>query len=50
MEKCKWVEEEGYIWNTDCGKSWIFRCDGPVENEVKYCPFCGKLVEAEYCK
>jgi len=49
---CQWRDpgEDDSEWQTGCGKGWTFIDDGPVENGVKFCPYCGKplaLVPAE---
>jgi len=36
-------------WQTDCGQIFCFIEDGPKENEMKYCCYCGKtLTEQPY--
>lgn len=42
---CQWHEEEDGAWNAACGLVWQFESDGPEENEMKYCPSCGRFVE-----
>lgn len=39
---CRWGEDEGGIWNSECGELFQFDCDGPEENGFKFCPYCGK--------
>lgn len=44
---CKWTldpypDEE--IWESECGQSWSFITDGPVENNVRFCHHCGRPV------
>jgi hypothetical protein len=29
------------FWNTSCGEAWTFITDGPKENGMKFCPYCG---------
>ena len=42
-EICEWSqEEESYIWESDCGGTFILEDGGPEENKMKYCCFCGK--------
>jgi len=41
---CEWYEftgRDGDIWESGCNVSYVFDQDGPVENGMKYCPFCG---------
>ena len=34
------------IWHSDCGLDWQFsNPETPVENEMNYCPKCGRKVE-----
>jgi predicted nucleic acid-binding Zn-ribbon protein len=48
-ETCTWKRTgdfERNEWNGDCGAEWMFTDGGPVENEVSFCPKCGrKLIE-----
>ena len=51
-QPCEWRDpgEDDVSWQTGCGKLWEFIDDGPSENGVKFCPYCGKplvLVPAE---
>lgn len=42
--KCTWTETE-YYWETSCCEVFII-CEGtPKENRMKYCPYCGKVIE-----
>ena len=47
MMTCKWTFDELGVWITACGETWEFMCGGISDNSVKYCPFCGRLVEEE---
>ena len=31
-------------WETACGEAWQFTCDGPEENNFRFCHGCGKPV------
>ena len=44
MESCEWKFDEEDYWETACGHYWCFLADGPKENGVKFCPYCGKEV------
>jgi hypothetical protein len=40
---CLWREgADGGEWDTACGLSWIFIDGGPEDNNVTFCPNCGK--------
>jgi hypothetical protein len=47
-QTCDWHYDDdgGYCdsWNGTCGIMWAFGEDGPVENEVNFCPKCGKRI------
>jgi hypothetical protein len=42
---CKWVfcEDEGY--HTSCDNIFIIIEGTPEENDMKYCPYCGKVIK-----
>ena len=47
---CRWHEtnEEEYLWTytTACGHMWEFAEGGLVDNDTRYCPYCGgQIVE-----
>ena len=45
---CKWEQDDEGIWHTDCGNAHVIEADGPEENGMKYCCYCGKILkEAE---
>lgn len=45
---CKWNLEDEYsnTWKSECnGIEWFFPEGSPLENDMKYCPFCSnKLI------
>lgn len=46
-EKCYWKNKGGEFdgnWKTSCGKIFALEVGTPKENEMKYCPFCGKEI------
>jgi len=46
---CIWVLDDAdkKVYATSCGESWILIAGGgPRENGMRYCPFCGKRLEA----
>lgn len=45
-ETCEWKledDEEG-VWYSACENAWIFEEGTPIDNMMKYCPFCGRLL------
>lgn len=49
---CEWeaeVEDSG-VWEGSCGAAWVLLNGGPAENEMKFCPGCGKpvVIAVEY--
>lgn len=46
--RCWWVEtmgpDEDY-WETGCHEAFTFLTDGPAENNVKFCCFCGRPIK-----
>ena len=49
-EPCKWgqdpfIELDYGLWNTNCGTEFLLTDGTPGENDMKYCPFCGGLIE-----
>lgn len=44
--RCDWTLDEGSDkWDTSCDRAFCFNTDGPRENEYRYCPGCGGLIE-----
>lgn len=43
-ETCAWkfASDDSGMWETACGRFWEFNEDGPKENRVHFCFFCGK--------
>ena len=46
VETCEWKQDTGEWvgWESNCGLSWDFINEGPVQNECVYCPRCGKKI------
>ncbi len=45
---CIWaVDDFDGSYDTSCGHKFQFSVDGPVENGMKYCCYCGLIVGAE---
>jgi DNA-directed RNA polymerase subunit RPC12/RpoP len=40
VSTCCWTETEE-CWETQCGHSFVFTADGPTENGMVFCPYCG---------
>ena len=45
MTKCKWKEDSGSNYDTDCGQTFCMIYGTPKENDMKYCCFCGKEID-----
>ena len=43
---CEWgLEPTMEYWDTQCGKQYVISNEGtPKDNEMEYCPFCGKRI------
>ena len=41
---CVWTVDGDGTWETACGEAWQFTCDGPEENNFRFCHGCGKPV------
>ena len=46
QEKCRWKQDDTGDWFTRCGEGWTFTDGGVAENRIKFCPYCGKPIEA----
>lgn len=44
MTTCAWTND-GEKWDTACGQSFCFINDGPYENNMKFCCYCGLVLE-----
>ena len=49
LGSCKWEDasSEDGAWSTSCENMFVFIVDGPVENGMKFCPYCGKHLVVE---
>ncbi len=47
---CRWSMDEDGTWTGGCGIVWQFEHAGPVENGVRFCPRCGRLLKCEYTR
>lgn len=41
---CGWQRDEDGNDHTDCGGTWCLDDGTPPENDMKFCPYCGKLI------
>ena len=44
-ETCTWTEDPDGIWYTSCGQAHEFTTGTPEENEHRYCPYCGNVLD-----
>lgn len=48
VKRCSWWKDmadwDGNTWEADCGACWVFIDEGPAQNEMNYCPKCGRKV------
>lgn len=45
---CDWTVDGEGTWRTGCDNLFQFEVDGPHENHFKFCPYCGKPLEAAH--
>jgi len=38
---CTWTQNEDGVYETNCDNMFVFNDGGPVENDFRYCPYCG---------
>lgn len=54
MEHCFWIHGDDWdadYWDTQCGEAFTLLEGTPLENKMKFCPYCGrKLVEEPHEK
>ncbi len=45
---CKWTLDEHHdCWETECGEAHQFTTGNIEENNHKFCPYCGEIIEEE---
>ena len=44
-DSCTWTQGAYGIWHTSCGQAHEFTTGTPEENEHRYCPYCGKVLD-----
>ena len=49
VDYCKWEEDED-CWKTECGNKFELTEGTPQDNEMKYCPFCGRKIKWKLMK
>ena len=44
---CEWELEDAEmeLYYTECGNAHIFAYGNPMENDYKFCPYCGKKIK-----
>ena len=49
--RCEWTQDVDLpeVWLSDCGHDFMLNDGTPLNNDFKFCPFCGKeLTEESY--
>jgi len=46
---CIWTYDDNMdAWETECGNAFVIVEGAPIENDMLWCPYCGKnLLDAE---
>jgi hypothetical protein len=44
-EKCHWKEDTDGTYETDCGQAYCMNDGTPKENDMRFCSFCGRVLE-----
>ena len=45
---CEWKQDKNGVWETDCGNMFEIIDGTPSDNDLKFCPYCGKnLIQIE---
>ena len=48
QKTCTWEQDEWHgHWETECEHIFEFTDGGPLENEMVYCPYCGRKIKEE---
>jgi len=51
--KCEWRQDENPdlgVWESGCGNTWFLEEATPKENDMNFCPFCGKPLNQKLLK
>ena len=46
-EECLWKEDQDGVWDTECGNRFEIMNGTPTENQINWCPYCGKGLREE---
>ena len=46
-DQCIWKEDQDGAWDTECGNRFDIINGTPIENQMNFCPFCGKGLQEE---
>ena len=44
-ETCEWVADDDGVWDTECGNRFEVIEGTPRENQMYWCPYCGKSLQ-----
>ena len=50
VEMCEWIliDDDKGLWQcSKCGAEWVLEAGTPADNEMNYCPACGRRLEVE---
>jgi hypothetical protein len=45
MGECEWKEDEDGNYETSCDDAFVLTEGTPEDNNMKYCPMCGKTIK-----
>lgn len=46
---CLWTGDFEGFWETECDNTFVLNEGTPVQNDFKYCPYCGrKIAQVEF--
>jgi len=45
---CMWIYDDRHDkWDTQCDNAFQFNCGGPKDNNMAFCPYCGKPLKEQ---
>ena len=48
---CNWQRDDDGSDETGCGGMWCLNDGTPADNSMKFCPYCGGLIEwRDFCE
>jgi len=48
LKECTWKYDGSYdAWETSCGSSFVIYDGTPIENDMRFCPYCGNTLVVE---